>query len=239
MWLLAVAGVWLRRRFKGTDDGDRDSFGYVVSATLTLLGLIISFTFSMAATRYDQRRLFEEEEANAIGTELVRVDLLPVADAQGLTRLLREYLDRRIDFYQLDYGAHFAAVTRRTTELQGELWQGVLGPAAEKPRPVTALAVAGMNDVINRQGYTQFTWWNRIPSSAWGLMIVIALFANVLVGYATKRARYGNLMLVILPLIASVSFFLVADIDSPRGGLIRIQPRDLQALSQSLGNTGR
>ena len=238
MWLMAALGVWLRSRTRPTGE-DRDSFGYVVSATLTLLGLIISFTFSMAATRYDQRRLFEEEEANAIGTEIVRVELLPPASAQALTRLLRVYLDRRIDFYQLDYGPTLSAADARTAQLQAQLWQGVLASAAAQPTPITALAVAGMNDVLNRQGYTQFAWWNRIPSSAWALTIIIALFANALVGFADKRARYANLMLLVLPLIASVSFLLVADIDSPRGGFIRIQPRDLQALSQSLGQAGR
>ena len=65
-------------------------------------------------------------------------------------------------------------------------------------------------------------------------MIVIALFANLLVGYATRRSRSGNLLLLVLPLIISVSFLLVSDIDSPRGGIIRVEPVDLISLSQSL-----
>jgi hypothetical protein len=59
----------------------REDFGVIQTATLTLLGLIIGFTFSMAVGRYEQRKNYEEAEANAIGTEYVRADLLPGADA--------------------------------------------------------------------------------------------------------------------------------------------------------------
>lgn len=239
MWLTAILGVWLRRRFSSESSDDKDSYGFVVTATLTLLGLIISFTFSMAATRYEQRRLFEENEANAIGTEFVRVDLLPASSAQAEKHLLRQYLDRRIDFYELDYGGPFTVVEQARASLQNELWQQLKAPATAQPNTVMALVVSGMNDVLNSQGYTQFAWWNRIPTSAWGLMLVIALFANLLVGYAAKRSKANSMMLLILPLIAGVSFFLIADIDSPRGGVIRIHPVDLQSLSQSLGSQGR
>ena len=79
--------------------------------------------------------------------------------------------------------------------------------AAAQPNPVTALVVSGMNDVLNSQGYTQFSWWNRIPVSAWELMVVIALFANGLIGYASRQAKDMNLLLFVLPLIVSISFF--------------------------------
>ena len=71
-----------------------------MAATLTLLGLIIGFSFSMAISRYDQRKNYEEAEANAIGTEYVRADLLPAADAERMHGLLRNYLDQRVLFYQ-------------------------------------------------------------------------------------------------------------------------------------------
>ena len=234
MWIMSLIGVWIRLRLRIPNDSDKDNLALVVSATLTLLGLIIGFTFSMAATRYDQRRLFEESEANAIGTEYVRADLLPAADAANAKQLLRQYLKLRIEFYHSDYGAELTRVNQRTADLQSQLWSGIKPQAAAAPNPVTALVVSGMNDVLNSQGYTQFSWWNRIPTSAWGLMIVIAIFANLLVGYATKRSRSGNLLLLVVPIIVSVSFFLISDIDSPRGGIIRVEPVDLISLSQSL-----
>ena len=97
-----------------------------------------------------------------------------------------------------------------------------------QPTPVRALAVAGMNDVLNSQGYTQAAWWNRIPVGAWCLMFAIAVFCNVLLGYGSRKVD-GRLFMV-LPLVVSISFFLIADIDSPRGGVIRVRPQNLQSL---------
>ncbi len=90
-----------------------------------------------------------------------------------------------------------------------------------------------MNDVLNSQGYTQAAWWNRIPTSAWTLMIAIAVCCNVLVGYGARRARVKAGLLLVLPVVVSISFLLVADIDSPRSGFIHVVPQNLESLSQS------
>ena len=236
MWLMSLLGVWIRVRLRISEDSDKANLGLVVSATLTLLGLIIGFTFSMASVRYDQRRLFEENEANAIGTEYVRADLLPAAASAQVKPLLKQYLNARIAFYQADYGPDVPRANQAAATLQTQLWQSILPAAAQSPTPVTALVVSGMNDVLNTQGYAQFSWWNRIPVSAWGLMIVIAILSNLLVGYATRRSRSGNLLLLVLPLIVAVSFFLISDLDSPRGGVIKVPPVDLTSLAKYLSS---
>jgi hypothetical protein len=99
---------------------------------------------------------------------------------------------------------------------------------------VTALAVAGMNDVLNSQGYTQAAWWNRIPPTAWSLLVAIAICCNVLVGYGLRGAKASVSLLLVLPLVVSISFFLISDIDSPRRGLIHVAPQNLLSLAQSL-----
>ena len=237
MWLLARLGTRLQTRLRGTtnpnDQSTTQNLSLVLSATLTLLGLIIGFTFSMATSRYDQRKLYEEQEANAIGTEYVRADLLPDSQAANVRALLSQYLAERIHFYNSTYNG-LDPVDARTAATQAKLWRAILPQATAAPTPVTALVVSGMNDVLNSQGYTQFAWWNRIPTAAWGLMVLIAFAANLLVGYATSPTRDRNLLLIVLPVIVAISFFLVADIDSPRGGIIRVHPRNLEALVQTL-----
>ena len=169
-------------------DDEREDFGLVQTATLTLLGLIIGFSFSMAIGRYDQRKNYEEAEANAIGTEYVRAGLLPAADAAAVRTQLRKYLDLRIEFYHTRDQRELQQINADTAQLQAEMWSAVQAPAVAQPTPVIALAVAGMNDVLNSQGYTQAAWWNRIPTSAWGLMIAIAVCCNLLVGYGARSA---------------------------------------------------
>jgi hypothetical protein len=167
LWAAAHIGLTFRKRHHGVADEDTEDFTFIVGATLTLLGLIIGFTFSMAVSRYDQRMNFEEQEANAIGTEYLRVDALPPADAAKIRSLLKLYLDKRIQYYASRDKDAIADINTATMQIQNQLWAAAVAPAKVQPSPLTALAVAGMNDVLNAQGYAQAAWWNRIPAAAW------------------------------------------------------------------------
>ncbi|SIO15038.1 hypothetical protein SAMN05443247_02383 [Bradyrhizobium erythrophlei] len=235
--VVAIAGSWLRRRYPIADDEQNEHLGVILAATLTLLGLIIGFSFSMAANRYDQRKNFEEAEANAIGTEILRADFLPIADAANVRKLLAEYTGLRIQFYLNKDDNQRKQLAERTAQLQDALWSAVRKSSAAQPTPVEALAIAGMNDVINSQGYTQAAFWNRIPTAAWFLMVIIALCSNALIGYRSGNARPR--LLFVLPLIVSCGFLLIADIDAPRHGLIEVRPQNLESLAHSLGDRAR
>jgi hypothetical protein len=231
-WLAAYAGDFVRRRL-GTPSADRwADFDLVRAATLTLLGLIIGFSFQMAVTRYDQRKNYEREEANAIGTEFLRADLLPAEDAGKVRMLLTKYLQQRVLFYTVDDGPGLTRIESETANLEKALWQTVSRAANANPTPPMALAVAGLNDVLNARGYTQASWWNRIPLAAWGLMGLIAVAANLILGYGERQT--DSVLLLVLPVVVSIAIFLIADIDSPRGGVIRVLPQNLIALSQGL-----
>jgi hypothetical protein len=234
MWLAARIGFSVLRKKWTLDDAGRQDFDVVQTATLTLLGLIIGFSFSMAVSRYDLRKNYEEAEANAIGTEMARASLLPPADAAKVRALLRSYLDERVAFYVARDRQQIQEVNARTAQLQAELWAAIEAPALAQPNPVLALVASGMNDVLNAQGYTQAAWWNRIPYAAWGLMGLIAICGNTLVGYGARNMRGGRMLLMVLPVIVSVAFLLIADIDSPRGGLIHVAPQNLLSLSASM-----
>ncbi len=232
LWLSADLGNFIGRKVRPLREDEREEFGVVQAATLTLLSLLIGFAFSMAVSRYDQRKNYEEAEANAIGTEYLRADLLPDADAARVRSLMRNYLDQRVLFYTSHDDHELEQIDASTAKLQAELWSTVQAHANATPTPVVALVISGMNDVLNSQGYTQAAWWNHIPVAAWGLLAVIAVSSNLLLGYCARRK--GVVLFLILPLAVSVSFFLIADIESPRQGLIRVQPQNLVRLSQSL-----
>ena len=233
LWFAAWLGGRVSQWRHGLEDAVRPDFGTVLAATLTLLGLIIGFSFSMATTRYDLRKTYEEAEANAIGTEYIRADLVPAADGAKLRDLLRQYTDLRIRFYTTRDENDLAQIGVATTKVQDELWTAASKPAMGQPTPVVALAVAGMNDVINSQGYTLAAWWNRIPGGAWALMFVIALFCNVMLGYGARKVDAKLLM--VLPLVVAISFLLISDIDSPRRGFIKVVPQNLESLRAGLG----
>ena len=229
--LAAAVGDIVRSKIHPLVEEERDDFGIILSATLTLLGLLIGFSFSMAISRYDQRKNYEEAEANAIGTEYVRADLLPPGDRARVRELLRMYVDERVLFYTTRDRGRLAKINTDTAELQNELWAAVRPAATGQPTAVVALVISGMNDVLNSQGYTQAAWWNRIPLAAWALMAAIAICCNLLVGYGARRRDWH--IFLILPMAVSLAFFLISDIDSPRGGAIRVAPHNLISVSES------
>ncbi len=234
LWFAAWSGAFFLRRRATLDDDERQDFETIRAATLTLLALIIGFSFSIAIGRYEQRRGYEEAEANAISTEYLRADFLPTTDAVKVHELLRKYLAQRILFYTT-YSAHqLIQVDSYTAQIQSNLWSAVQVPAAANPTRMMTLVVSGMNDVLNSQGYTQSAYRNRIPRGEWGLMALIAIFANLAVGYGARRVERKRFLLFALPLVVSVAFMLIADIDSPRGGLIHVRPVNLESLARSL-----
>jgi hypothetical protein len=233
LWLCAAIGGGLLRRPPQAQESGAD-FTIILSASLTMLGLIIGFTFSMAISRYDLRKANERTEANAIGTEYLRADLLPAADGERLKALLRDYVAQRVEFYRTRSSSKAAQASSNTNQLQANLWSAVTGPVRAQPTPVLTLVVAGMNDVLNAEGYAEAGWINRIPVTAWLLMALIAVLCNMMVGYNARSNSSRVRFLAVLPLVVSVAFFLISDIDSPRGGVVRVTPDTLQLLSAGL-----
>jgi len=231
-WIAARLGGAFRGKKRELEDIGHEEFMFVLGGTLTLLGLIIGFTFAMAVNRYDQRKNYEEQEANAIGTEYVRADLLPPADATKVRALLKSYLDQRILHYKTRSRERLGQIDAQTAQLQSELWSAVVVPASAQRDPVNAIVLAGMNDVLNSQGYTQAAWWNRIPVAAWLLLVLISIFCNLLLGYGAHGK--SAFLLLILPIGLSIALFLIADIDSPRSGIIRVHAQNLESLAGSM-----
>ncbi len=94
------------------------------------------------------------------------------------------------------------------------------------------LLVSGMNDVTNSQRSSQAAWLNRIPVAAWAMMAIISIGCCWLIGYRARGTDW--LAFLVVPIAVSVCFFLIADLDSPRGGVIRVTPQNLSSLSQTL-----
>ncbi len=166
--IAAYAGDTLRRRTQRPKEDTNKDYAKILPAAFTLLALIVGFAFSMAVARYDQRKNYEEEEANAIGTEYARADILPSTQAAHIRSLLTKYTSLRIEFYKLRDLSQLDQNVGSTSDLQAALWASVVGPATVQPTPPTALVISGMNDVLNTQGYTlesaefSVTFWRLV-----------------------------------------------------------------------------
>ncbi len=228
LWFAAWVGGRLGKYRRSIKEGERPDFDVVLGAALTLLGLVIGFSFSMAIARYELRNDHEGSEANAIKTAYLRADLLPQEDAIRLRMLLRQYTGLRIQFYTTSDHQELQRIAADTTEVQNQLWAAASRPAMAQPTPLAALAVSSVNDVLDTEGLTQEVWEDRIPFAAWGLMFGMALGCNVLFGYGARRIDWR--LFIVLPLVVSVSLSFIADLNRPHGGFIRIRPANLVSL---------
>src|SRR5580698_4402328 len=132
VFLLSFVVLWLAARigaaFKGLQESDREIFGVVRSAALTLMGLIIGFSFSMASSRYDQRKNLEQAEASAISTEYSRADYLPAPEAAKVRSLLLRYLDQRLLFYRTRSDHQLEQINATLAQLETDIWATIHGP---------------------------------------------------------------------------------------------------------------
>lgn len=232
LFLATELGDLLRSRVHPLTEEERADFAVVLGATLTLLGLLIGFSFSMAVGSYNQRKNNEEIEASVINTEFMRADLLPPNDGARVRDLLKQYIGVRILFYETGGRHDVAKVNADTAALQAQLWSTVRSAVTANPNPVTALVISGMSDVANAEGNTRAAWLNRIPFSAWVLMFLIAICSNLLIGYGAHHTSLR--IFLIAPVTLSIAFFLISDLDSTVAGTINIIPQNLTSLSRSL-----
>jgi hypothetical protein len=237
-FVLLVAAVWagdfLRKRSKTPEEPNRDDSGVVLAGVLTLLGLIIGFSFAMATSRYDLRKNSEQAEANAIAVVYMRADLLPPADASRAHELLKRYVDQRIAFYSTRNREEQKKIADNTAQIQNELWSLIQAALEPLPPQMEGLFVSSMNDVVVSRLSTGAVWSNRIPTGVWVLIMATSIGCNLLIGYRARKTDW--LVFMVMPVAVSISLFLISDLDSPRGGAIRVIPQNLISLSQSLGS---
>ena len=234
MLLAAYAGRYVRERRGPMNRDEREELNLVLTSSLTLLALIIGFSFSMAVGRYDDRKRDEATEANTIETAYLRADFLPAADATRVRELLRRYTGERIATYAAGTESIIEEHRSASTTIQSEMWAIVERAVSARQSGVMALVASSMSDVVDSQRYAAAAWNNRIPTEAWVLMFAIALCCCSLIGYDT-RLRMGIVAgHFVLPVLIAVSFFLIADLDSTHQGLIRVSPDNLILTAQSI-----
>ena len=245
IWLLAVlfflaliaareCGHLLRKRRKrSSPTGDaEDGDGFTMTSVLGLLALLIGFTFSLSLQRYDARRELVVSEANALGTTWLRTELLDESDRSRLQALLRRYVDIRIEFGKARTAEEEAEAFRRTEAMQQELWNATSEVVAPfRTTPLAALLVTTTNESIDLAATRKATREARIPSRILQALAIYALISAAMIGYEKGRHRAATtLLFVLLTLAAS----LVADLDRPTTGGIKVSQQPMLDLQRSI-----
>jgi len=209
-------------------EGARAGTGAVDGAIYGLLGLLVAFTFSGAALRFEERRKLIAEEANAIGTAYLRLDLLP-AEAQGpLKEKFRQYLDSRLAAYRkLPDVVAAKAELGRSVALQGEIWRETVGALRLPGAPAPVAVLPPINDMIDITTTRLVRMQTHPPTVIFALLGGIALVSALLAGYGMAGGQKRNLLhMLVYATVMAGAVYVIMDLEYPRGGLIRIDAAD-------------
>jgi hypothetical protein len=226
------------RQIAQEGEAERAGFGVIEGAVFALLGLLIAFTFSGAAARFDTRRQLVVEEANAIGTAYLRLDLLPASAQPTLRESFRRYVGARLEVYRkLPDVVAARQELARAVELQGQIWSQALAACQEAPQSATMLLLPALNQMIDITTTRTVATQIHPPVIVFVMLCVLVLAGSLLAGYGMAGGRPTSCWLHMLAFasIMAVSVFVILDIEYPRLGLIRVDAVD-QVLADLLGS---
>lgn len=228
-------GRWRRAR----SDAEKEApVGGMAAAGLGLLGFLLAFTFGVAASRFDDRRRVLLDEVNAIGTAYLRGGMLVEPHQTSVRSLLRDYVDTRLSAVR--EGALQEAV-RRSEEIHGQLWAEATAVVTADVRSIPAgLFVESLNEVIDlHTTRLQAAYRSRLPLTVWLVLLAVAVTSFAAVGYhagLVATARSPATPAVCLAFAAVI--WLVADLERPQAGMLRVSQQPMLDLRNSMGDTG-
>jgi len=207
----------------------KEQMGTIRDGLFILVSLLLGFTLTLAASRFGERRSLLVEEAISIGTTYLRASTLPQPYRDHSKQLLREYVDTRLELDSVGVNtSQLNEAVSRAKRLQEDLWLDAATVAQNDRTAITAVYVNSLNETIDLHEKRVAAFENRVPQSIWLLIISISLIAVFTRG-STLTTRFW-LTLVLLPITIAIVVSLIADLDSPSRGLIRLDRRALQRL---------
>jgi hypothetical protein len=218
------------RRLANDPEGARAGTGAVDGAVFALLGLLVAFTFSGAASRFDERRNLIVEETNDIGTAYLRLDLLPASAQPALRDLFRRYVDSRLEVYRKlpDLEAAMAELAR-SIGLQGEIWSRAVVACRMEGAPPSAamLLLPALNQMIDITTTRTMAAQMHPPVVIFALLFGLALAAALLAGYGMAGGRSRSWVhMVGFAAVMAAAVNVIIDIEYPRLGLIQVAAFD-------------
>jgi hypothetical protein len=230
-------GLWRRKRSPAEAEGP---VGSVVGALLGLLAFLLAFTFGIAANRFDTRKQLLLDEVNAIGTASLRAELLPEPHRAECLKLLRRYVDIRVEL--TDHPEKIAEALAESEAIQKQLWaQAVALARADMNSDIGALFVESLNAVFDLQtSRTTVALQYRIPSGVWFGLLLVTIFSMAGVGYQFGLAgRRNPAVHLAMAITFSAVVLLIADLDRTTQGVLRVSQQPMLELQQKLNKPVR
>lgn len=221
-----------------TDDEVKALTGSVQASILGLLALLLGFTFSMSMQRFDSRNMALIDETNAIGTAVLRVELLPDNLRDEARQLFLEYVELRVAIGQLDLTRQEArrSYDEKISKTQNALWQLAVNATDIDPRPVTTGAfIKSLNDVIDTQGKRNALLQMHVPEAVLLLLFIVFVSSGGIMGYSSGLSgKRISVPLLLVSLLITLIVFIIIDLDRPKRGVIQVSQAPMVTLYDSI-----
>jgi len=226
-------GYRFGRRKKREGEG---ALGTLVGGGMALLAFFLAFTFGLAASRFDTRRQLVLDEANAIGTAYLRAGLVAEPHGSEIRGLLRDYADARIEAVQPGKLNVLNAAIARSEELQRQLWTELTALALADPHSIVGgLLIESLNEVIDLHSMRVTAGLrSRIPGRIWETLYVLTVLAMLAMGFHAGQSGARSPAVVPLALAFSAVILVVADLDRPQEGSLRVSQQALIDTRESM-----
>ena len=231
MLILLEAGrrLGIKRRSKESES-ERGSLATIDGAVFALFGLVVAFTFSGAATRFNDKRALIAEEANTIETAYLRLHLLPEKAQPELQELFRRYVDSRLETYRRlpDMSAAEEEMAE-SKKIQGDIWTKAVAATALKNAHADAgkLLLPALNNMIDITTTRTMALHTHPPNVIYVLLFIFALICSLLAGYRMSMGIHRSwLHIVSFALVTVIVAYVIIDVEYPRTGLIRLETFD-------------
>ncbi len=231
MFLLQEIGrrIGIRQITKNPEEAGATSSGTLEAAIFALFGLLIAFTFSGAASRFDERRHLISEETNAIGTAYLRLDLVAPDAQAALQELFRQYLDSRLEVYKKLPDMEAAQQEwAKGVVLQNTIWTQAVAACRMQANPSTCVVLLpALNEMIDITTTRKMAMMMHPPMIIFVLLFVFGFGCSFIGGYGMARSNpYRWVHPVIFAVMTAITVYVILDIEYPRFGIIRVDAAD-------------
>jgi len=251
LWLVIAAAIFLvialslragwlagRRRLAVYGDSANDGLGSAEAAIFGMMGLLLAFTFTGAANRFEQRRALVVQESNAIGTAWLRLDLLRDAPRAQARALMRQYLERRLDAYRhVTDPARTSDALAAVAKVQTQIWDLAVREVREdRSQPLGQLLLPPLNDAFDIAATRVLATRQHTHVAIFAMLGLLVLISAFLAGFGqAKVPRQSMIHLMGFAAVTTLALYLIVDLEFPRLGIIRVDDFD-QALVELLAS---
>ena len=238
VFVLILLSNWIGYRFKQNQllrksSDELDDQGTIQSSLLGLMALLLAFSFSAVAIKFETGRALIVDEANDIGTAILRCDLYPDSVRNILRADFKEYVETRIDYY--DAGQDDAKIKdamQRGNDYSAKIWKLVMREAQNPANLVRSnMMVPAMNNMIDIVSTREAARTGKVPVVIIVMLFVLMISSGFLVGYGQKSKNRNQVMTVGFALMTTLAFYLVIELDRPRRGIINLDGTEQQIVN--------